>query len=468
MIEGLRSRKRALKAIITKRAEHGEKEEEQPLSPAALLFHEPNFNCYIIAIMGCKTKINPQIVKAGLEETLIKHPRFSSLQVKDKKRNQMRWVPTIVNLDDHICVPDIDPNMESPDMFVEDYISDLTRTTIDMSKPLWDLHLLNVKVSNAEGVGIFRIHHSIGDGVYLMSLVLALTRKTSDPNALPSIPVKKTVTTTSNISDRLWLPFKALRIIYRLMRNTLMDIFAVKCTSLFLEDTKTPLNGAPEMECTPRRFVSRTFSLDDIKLVKNAMNMTVNDVVLGVTAAGLSRYLNRRYGEKENDKGSTEKRNNLPKNTRLRATLAVNIRPSIGIQAFSEITENYKADAKWGNWTGTVLLPFNIALRDDPLDYVREAKTIVDRKKLSLEAIYSYGSAALIVKSIGIKAASALMKKVFTHTTMSFSNMVGPLEEISFCGHAMTYLATSVYGHPHEKNTEGIWSINYYRKKPLQ
>ncbi|KAF5196366.1 O-acyltransferase wsd1-like [Thalictrum thalictroides] len=412
--------------------------------------------------MGCKTKINPQVVKAGLEETLIKHPRFSSLQVKDQKGDQMRWVPTIVNLDDHVCVPDLDPNMESPDIFVEDYISDLTRTTIDMSKPLWELHLLNVRVSNSESVAILRIHHSIGDGVYLMSIVFSLTRKTSDPNALPSIPVKKKkVTTISKNSDRLlWLPFKSLGVTYRLMRNTLMDIFAFKCTSLFLEDTKTPLKGAPEMECTPRRFVWRTFSLDDIKLVKHAMNMTVNDVVLGVTAAGLSRYLNRRYGEKENDKGSTEERNNLPKSTRLRATLAVNIRSSVGIQAFSEITENYKADAKRGNWTGTVLLPFNIALRDDPLDYVREAKTIVDRKKLSLEAIYTYGGAALIVKFIGIKAASALLKKVFTHTTMSFSNMVGPLEEISFCGYAMTYLATSVYGHPHGITIHFISYIN--------
>ncbi|KAF3599804.1 hypothetical protein F2Q69_00035918 [Brassica cretica] len=32
---------------------------------------------------------------------------------------------------------------------------------------------------------------------------------------------------------------------------------------------------------------------------------------------------------------------------------------------------------------------------------------------------------------------------------MSFSNMVGPIEEISFYGHPVTYMAPSVYGHPH-------------------
>ncbi|KAB1205042.1 hypothetical protein CJ030_MR7G016686 [Morella rubra] len=53
---------------------------EWPLSPSGRLFHSPGFNCYIIAVIGCKTSINPDAVKAGLEQTLLKHPRFSSKQ----------------------------------------------------------------------------------------------------------------------------------------------------------------------------------------------------------------------------------------------------------------------------------------------------------------------------------------------------------------------------------------------------
>lgn len=58
--------------------------------------------------------------------------------------------------------------MDSPDQFVEDYIYNLSKTTIDKSQPLWDLHLLNVKTSDAEAIGVFRIHHSLGDGTSLM------------------------------------------------------------------------------------------------------------------------------------------------------------------------------------------------------------------------------------------------------------------------------------------------------------
>ncbi|KAK0577804.1 hypothetical protein LWI29_000387 [Acer saccharum] len=44
-----------------------------------------------------------------------------------------------------------------------------------MSTPMWDLHLLNLKTSNAETVAVLCVHHSLGDGTSLMSLFLAST-----------------------------------------------------------------------------------------------------------------------------------------------------------------------------------------------------------------------------------------------------------------------------------------------------
>ncbi|XP_026420585.1 O-acyltransferase WSD1-like [Papaver somniferum] len=468
VVEGLGLTKRSLKAITTTKKKDGDGDNstkigsvdlEEPLSPSARLLHEPHFNLYIIAIIGCKTKINPTVVKDGLVHTLLKHPRFCSLQVEvGEKGGKMKWVPTEVNLENHVIVPKIYPEMDlqSPDKSVEDYISDLSKTEIDMSKPLWELHLLNIKTADAEAVGIFKIHHSLGDGTSLVSLLLACTRQTADPNALPTIPVTKTtsVRSSGNNTGISWI-FMAIWGFLLLAWNTLVDIFMFFATTMFIKDTETPLKGAPGVEFAPKRFVHRSVSLDDIKLVKNAMNTTINDVVLGVTTAGLSRYLNRRYGEDtENDVGATENRNNLPKNIRLRSTLLVNIRPSSGIQALSDMMEE-KAEAKWGNWIGYVLFPFTIALRDDPLDYVRQAKLVIDRKKNSYEALYTFVIAEIVLKLFGIKASAALTHRILTHTTMSFSNVVGPLEEIGFYGHQMSYIAPSVFGHPH------AFTINY-------
>ncbi|XP_024993159.1 O-acyltransferase WSD1-like isoform X2 [Cynara cardunculus var. scolymus] len=429
--------------------------EEQPLSPAARLFHEPNFNVYVIAIIGSKNPINPCIIYEKLPHTLLKHHRFSSLQVVDDKNGgTMKWVPTDVNLDNHIIIPTIPQTLDSPDKFLEDYVYNLSKTSIDSSKPMWDLHLLNLKTSDAEAVGIFRIHHSLGDGTSLMSLLLACTRQISNPDAVPTIPTNKNsgwfsyYSSRSGSGDPWWRRwFMMVCMGFWLVWNTLVDVAYFMATALFLKDTETPLKAPAGAEFTPRRFVYRTVSLDDMKLVKNAMNLTINDVALGVTQAGLSRYLDRRYGQK--GATSTAKKNNLPrKKIRLRSTLLINLRPSSGIQALADMMEK-NTEAKWGNWIGYVLLPFTIGIRDDPIDYVREAKATIDRKKHSLEALYTFSISELVLKFFGIKAASSLSHKIITHTTLCFSNLVGPLEEIGFYGHGMEFIAPSSYGQPH-------------------
>ncbi|XP_024042760.1 O-acyltransferase WSD1 isoform X1 [Citrus clementina] len=423
---------------------------EEPLSPAALLFQAPNFNCHIIAIMGCKTSINPSVIKEGLQHTLIKHPRFSSkLVVQGRKK---KWTRATVNVENHVIVPELDPKMENPDQFVEDYISYITTNPMDYSKPLWEVHLLNVKTSDAEAVGVFRIHHSIGDGASLISLLLACTRKTSDPEALPTIPVQKRGgSSTATAGWFCWWLLLAIWSAIRLIWNTIADLVTFLATVLFLKDTENPLKGGPGVELVPKRFVHRTIGLDDIKLVKNAMNMTINDVILGLTQAALSRYLHRRYaGDKamQNGGAKRESNNTPPKNLRLRAAILVNLRPTTGIQALADMMAK-ESKGGWGNWIGYILLPFTIALQNDPLDYIRVAKATIDRRKHSLEAFCTFSTAKFVLYTFGAKVAAAIAHRVLSNTTMAFSNVVGPLEEISFYGHPMAYLAPSVYGHPH-------------------
>ncbi|PON72079.1 O-acyltransferase [Parasponia andersonii] len=422
--------------------------EKMKLSPAARLFQSARFNCYIVAIMGCKTTMDPEVIKAGLTRTLLKHPRFSSnLVANDNEFGRKRWVRTTVNLEDHVFVPSFDLVPENPDQFVEDYISHITTTPLDPSKPLWELHLLNVRTSDAESVGIFRIHHSVGDGASLMSLLLACTRQTSDPDKLPTLPAPAKRTAPPG-SSRVLRVLSAIWSAVTLIWNTFVDVMVFIATILFLKDTKTPIKGSKGVELNTKRFVHRTISLDHIKLVKNATNTTINDVLLGVTQAGLSRYLNRRYCQNGKEEGTNEKKNYLPKHIRLSATILVNLRPTVGIQALADMmTKNSKT--KWGNWIGYLLLPFNISLQDDPLDYVRQAKAIIDRKKHSFEAICTYFCAQLLLRILGVELTAATARRAISGTTLAFSNMIGPLEEVSFCGHQLAYLAPSVYGHPH-------------------
>ncbi|PHU23316.1 hypothetical protein BC332_08423 [Capsicum chinense] len=362
-----------------------ERQEHEPASPATRLFHTKSLNCYIIAILGCTTKINRDVIKKGLESTLVNHPRFRSLPKGIRK-----WVKTRVNVEDHIICPDLDTDMDSPDEFLENYTSSLTTTPLDMTKPLWEVHILNVKTSEAEGVGILKLHHSIGDGMSIISLILACTRKASDPEALPTIPSStKKEKVDPGFLRRFCYYFWFLCMVFW---YTVVDAVMFLATILFLKDTETPMKGGAGVGHTPKRLVHRTISLDDMKIVKNALNLTINDVVMGIAQAGFSRYLNRRYGYK-NGKGSS-KTNNLPNNIRLRGSVVFNIRPSTGIKALAEMMEK-KSKAKWGNKVGYVLTRLPISLPDNPLDYIRQAKTIIDKKKLSLESRFSFAAAKL-------------------------------------------------------------------------
>ncbi|KAH0686719.1 hypothetical protein KY284_017272 [Solanum tuberosum] len=373
-------------------------QEQEPASPATRLFHTKNLNCHIIAILGCTTKINPDVIKKGLESTLLNHPRFSSIPVVDEKKGVRKWKKTKVNVDEHIICPDLDPDMDSPDEFLEKYTSNQTTIPLDMTKPLWEVHILNIKTSEANAIGILKLHHSIGDGMSIISLILACTRKASDPEALPTLP------------------------------------------------SKTPMKGGVGVEHSPKRLVHTTVSLDDMKIVKNALNLTINDVVMGMAQAGFSRYLNRRYGNK-NGKGSSKK-NNLPKNILLRGSIIFNIRPSTGIKALAEMMEK-KSKARWGNKIGYVLTRLPISLPDNPLDYIRQAKTIIDRKKLSLESRFSFSAAKLTQDIFGSKVAAKVTRRILSSTTVLISNVVGPQEEITFYGHKLAYVAPTTFGLPY-------------------
>ncbi|CAL5096178.1 unnamed protein product [Urochloa decumbens] len=423
----------------------------EPMSPAGRLFRETHFNCYIVAVIGLGAPVDVEAARAGLEATLVRHPRFSSVQVKDdgKRHGKPRWVRTTVDLDDHIIFPNLDPAATSadPDQAVEDYLSSLSTAPMDHSRPLWELHILDFATSEAASAVVLRVHHSLGDGISLLSLFIACTRSAADPERLPELPpaaprrrAGPPPLSAGLAAMVMWVWSYAV-----LAWHTLVDVVCFVATAWFLRDPRTPFVAASEgVEFRRKRFVHRTLSLDDVKFVKNAMKCTVNDVFIGVTNAGLSRY----YFRKTSD--TNKERKKSQKNVRVRSALLVNIRKTPGLRALAEMMDSSKNNAaKWGNLIGYIILPFHIAMHDDPLEYIRQGKKTAERKKTSLEAVFTYWSGNLIVKLFGMKAAAALCYGMFTNTTMSFSSMVGPAEKVEFYGHPIVYIAPSVYGHPH-------------------
>uniref|UniRef100_A0A0E0FTQ2 Uncharacterized protein n=1 Tax=Oryza nivara TaxID=4536 RepID=A0A0E0FTQ2_ORYNI len=341
----------------------------EPVSPSARLLED----FFIVVVIGIATPVNDPVARAGIAAQFARYPRFRSIQVTDEDGGNPRWVRTTLNVDDHIIYPELDMDAVAadPDKAVEDYVASLSTKPMDESRPLWEFHVLDFPTSEAAATTAIRVHHSLGDGIFF-------------------------------------------------------------ATTMFLKDPHTLFKRVKHGEFQRKRIVHRGLSFDDVKLVKNAMNCTVNDVLVGITYSALSRC----------DTDTDE-------DIRLRTILLVNLRPTTSLHAYVDMINSGREDeVKWGNALGFIILPFFIGMHKDPLDYVRKAKKVVDRKKSSLEVVFTHLAAEVILKLFGLKAAAAIFHRMISHTTISFSNMIGPVEQVEFCGHPVVFIAPSGYGPP--------------------
>jgi Wax ester synthase-like Acyl-CoA acyltransferase domain len=202
------------------------------------------------------------------------------LDESDSKK-VLRWRPVEVNVKDHIIIPSLSLEPTSPssnDQLVEDYVSALSLTTVDHSRPLWEFHIINIHTSESAATAVFRCHHSLGDGMSLTSLLLACTRQSDDPTKLPSLPEPPRrvgplyAQPRPGKEDGIWALMLWIFSFVVLFWHTLVDLLFFVASILFLRDTVTPLKGQKGVEHARKRIVHRTIKLDDVKSVKNALD----------------------------------------------------------------------------------------------------------------------------------------------------------------------------------------------------
>ncbi|TYI99831.1 hypothetical protein E1A91_A13G044600v1 [Gossypium mustelinum] len=167
------------------------------------------------------------------------------------------------------------------------------------------------------------------------------------------------------------------------------------------------------------------------------MLQTINDVLLGVVSSGLSRYLDHRTS------------NALHEGLRMTGVATVNLRTQPGSRVIPiQVNEN-RLRSRMGNKFGVMLLPnFYHKGGNDPLEYLKRAKAMVDKKKHSLEAYFSYKIQKLAMSLLGQKYAGMLCYKLLCNTTFMISNVAGPLEQITLAGNPVSSIKVNVSSLP--------------------
>jgi diacylglycerol O-acyltransferase len=190
---------------------------------------------------------------------------------------------------------------------------------MDRTRPLWEVYVIDGLADGSFAV-LTKVHHATIDGasgVEMMSILLdtepdppAKSAVVDDwkPDTIPS-QFEMFARTMSNLATHpqraMRVQFAALRRVGEITRNKgLVNVAQTLRRNLRARNGTANPDGPPALPsisapATPfnkaitphRRWAFRSAPLEDIKALKSHLDVTVNDVVMGICAGALRRYL---------------------------------------------------------------------------------------------------------------------------------------------------------------------------------
>lgn len=362
-------------------------------------------------------------LRATLEQRFLRYERFKQRVVKPMLPGQpIRW-ETDPHFDIHAHVHRFRMPPPGDKAMLQRLVSHYMSQQLDFSRPLWDFTLVE---GYGEGCALIsRIHHSIADGIALVSVMLSMTDKEPDapwsgpmeeprrrrdrnPVAAFLRPATKAIETTVHMADNvvhegmeaLIHPAKAME----LTRLGMSTAGAAAKLALMGADPPTILKGPLQIQ--KGAAWSENIPLTDVKAVGKVLGGTVNDVLLTAVAGALRRYLIER------DQPTDD--------LNIRAVIPVNLRP-IDI-----------VSPKLGNFFGLVFLSLPLGI-EDPFDRLHELKRRMDHIKDSPEAVLALG--ILNVTGAVPEAIQDIIVNIFgKKATAVMTNVPGPRETLYLAG----------------------------------
>jgi WS/DGAT/MGAT family acyltransferase len=183
---------------------------------------------------------------------------------------------------------------------MDEVIGEIASWPLDRNHPLWEIWVLEGLEGGRVGF-LAKIHHSLADGVVaaeLLANVMSVVPDDVEP-APPAVPWRPEAVPPAwrLVVDALRDVVASTRRLPALVRRTSGGLRAVARRRKeadvapprpILDTPRTRFNGA----LTPHRvFATATLSLGEIKAVRKAFGVTVNDVVLALVGASLREWL---------------------------------------------------------------------------------------------------------------------------------------------------------------------------------
>ena len=305
------------------------------------------------------------------------------------------------------------------------HVGELANTALDPDHPLWQFHLIDDYEGGSALVA--RVHHCIGDGIALISVMLSITDGGIDP------PKRKKRAATESEGD--WLadavvkpltdlatkaigmygggvaksmemlsnPQQGLLGSLEMARTGAKVLGDVAAMALMPDDSPTLLKGKP----IGQKIVAwgEPLPLAQVKVIGKALNCSINDVLLACVAGAIGAYLK--------DRGDD------PVGKEIRAMVPVNLRP---------IEKAWQLGNRFG--LAPLTLPIGI---ENPIERVYAVRTRMNQLKDSYQPLLAFAVlsvAGLLIKPVQDGLLGLFAKKA----TAVMTNVPGPAVPLKLCG----------------------------------
>ena len=383
----------------------------------------------IVGVWLLTPAIDYETLCRRIEDKLLRYERFRHAVVRDASGAHWHDDPDF-DLGRHVVRESLVRKAgQSERAALQERVGALASTPLDPKRPLWQFHL----IEDYEGGSalIARVHHCIGDGIALISVMMAIT----DGGAAPPERERRADRADDNDKDNDWLADAVLKPLGGLSAKAAalaqagiaraLDALAdpqqglagtianarvgakvmndVAAMALMADDSPTRLKGKPSGD--KRVAWGEPIPLAEVKAIGKALGGSVNDVLLACVAGAIGAWL-REQGDD-------------PSGQEIRAMVPVNLRP---------LDEAWKLGNRFG--LAPLVLPIGI---DNPIERVLAVRARMNELKASYQPLLAFAVLAVAGQMVQ-PLQDAILGLFAKKATAVMTNVPGPAVPLAFCG----------------------------------
>ena len=381
----------------------------------------------IVGVWLLTPKLGYDALCRRIEDKLLKYPRFRQVVGRDATGAHWRDDDSF-DIAHHVVREMLVVGRgQSERAALQARAGELASTPLDPDRPLWQFHL--IERYDGGSALIARVHHCIGDGIALISVMMTITDGGSDPPSRKKRVIDESGDGGDWLSEAVLKPLgglsakaaglveagiaRSLELLAdpqqgllgsldqaRLGARVMKDIAAM---ALMPDDSPTMLKGKPSG--VKHVAWGEPISLDQVKAIGKALGCSINDVLLACASGAIGGWL-------------TEQ-GDAPAGKEIRAMVPVNLRP---------LEHAWQLGNRFG--LAPLVLPVGIA---SPLERVYAVRARMNELKASYQPMLAF--AVLAVAGQSPKPVQDMILGLFAKkSTAVMTNVPGPAVPLKFCG----------------------------------